>query len=200
MEIVSGAGERLMTLRQLWTRRVPTVTTGQRTIPRLGKQSFRALALFAFVAADFCYGFRMARVDGHSMEPTFQPGQMLLVRRLNWPSPPLQVGEIVVFEEEGEMLVKRIVALPGQRPPQDSMVASWRAQRAAEGKMPRLVGPLALLPAPVPKDHLYVLGDNLAVSQDSRLFGPIPQDAVIGRVISLDQWDPQAVESEASPE
>jgi signal peptidase I len=142
------------------------------------------VALFALVALDFSYGLRLARVQGHSMEPTFHPGQWLLIRRLNWPSPPLRVGEIIVFRKDGDTLVKRIAALPGQRPPEDSVVALWRAWRAARGGESRLVGPLALIPDPVPPGQLYVLGDNLPVSDDSRAFGPIPQSSVIGRVLA----------------
>ena len=172
-----------MTLRQFWNRSWPALWGPERAaLPHRGR-SLRALALFSFVAVDFFYGFRMARVNGHSMEPTFQPGQWLLVRRINWPSPSLRVGEVIVFQKDGELLVKRIAALPGQRPPEDDQVVLFRARLLALGHGSRLSGPLAVTPEPVPPGQLYVLGDNAAVSDDSRAFGPIPQHTVIGRVL-----------------
>jgi signal peptidase I len=50
---------------------------------RLRSGSLYTIVLFAVVAGAFFYAFRMARVQGRSMWPTFKPGQWLLVRRLN---------------------------------------------------------------------------------------------------------------------
>jgi signal peptidase I len=162
---------------------------------RLRARSLRAVVLFVLVAAWFVYGFRMARVQGHSMEPTFHPGRWLLVRRLNWPSPPLRVGEVIVFKKDGEELVKRIVALPGERPPYDSEEALALAQSMARDEVPHFLEKARGLAAPVPPGQLYVVGDNLPVSDDSRAFGPIPQSTVLGRVLSWqearDKWAPR---------
>jgi signal peptidase I len=162
---------------------------------RLRARSLRAVVLFVLVAAWFVYGFRMARVQGHSMEPTFHPGRWLLVRRLNWPSPPLRVGEVIVFKKDGEELVKRIVALPGERPPYDSEEALALAQSKARDEVPHFLEKVRSLAAPVPAGQLYVVGDNLPVSDDSRAFGPIPQSTVLGRVLSWQEarhkWAPR---------
>lgn len=149
----------------------------------LRSRSLRAIALFIVVAGAFFYAFRMARVQGRSMYPTFQPGQWLLVRRLNWPSPPLRVGEVIVFRREGEELVKRIVALPGQRPPAEGEIALALARDVAGNPAPQPRGEAGNLSEVVPDGHLYVLGDNLADSEDSRDFGPIPMNSVLGRVL-----------------
>jgi signal peptidase I len=172
-----------MIVRHFRNRSWPVLRWPQRTTPELRWRSHRALTLFSCVAIGFFYSFQMARVKGHSMEPTFRPGQWLLVRRLNWPAPPLRVGEVIVFSKDGELLVKRIAALPGQHPPEDEHVALFRARLLARGHRPRLSGPLAVAPSPVPPGCLYVLGDNAAVSDDSRAFGPIPERTVIGRVL-----------------
>jgi signal peptidase I len=172
-----------MTLRQFFSGAARIKLPGEPAASALTGRNLRALALFSLVALDFCYGFRMARVSGHSMEPTFRPGQWLLVRRLNWPSPPLRMGEVIVFDKDGERLVKRVAALPGQRPPEADQVALWRTRQLVRGRSLRLEGPIGVLEEPVPPGKLYVLGDNAAVSDDSRSFGPIPQSAVIGRVL-----------------
>jgi signal peptidase I len=140
--------------------------------------------LCAMAALDFFRGLRLVRMQGHSMEPTFHPGQWLLVRRLNWPSPALKDGEVIVFRKDGEVLMKRIAALAGEFPPEDSQGDLWRARITADRRLSRLAGPLAVREDPVPPGQLYVLGDNPPLSEDSRDFGPIPQSAVIWRVLT----------------
>jgi signal peptidase I len=148
------------------------------------QRSVRAVLLFVIVAGAFFYAFKMNRVDGKSMYPTFKPGQWLLVRRLNWPAPPLRIGEVIVFKKEGDEIVKRVVALPGQRPPAAGEYAMALARSIAHDTMPKPVGELGNLMEPVPQGQVYVLGDNLPNSEDSRDFGPIPMNTVLGRVLS----------------
>lgn len=135
---------------------------------------------FAVVAIPFTYGFRMVRVHGHSMDPTFHNGQWLLVRRLNWPSPPLKVGDVVVFHKDGELLVKRVAALGGELIPAEQQLPLIRRSPRHPG---RWLQPVAATAERVPEGQLYVLGDNPPVSDDSRSFGPVPVSTLIGRVI-----------------
>jgi signal peptidase I len=150
---------------------------------RLRRRSLRAILFFAVVAGVFFYGFRMARVQGRSMWPTFQPGQWLLVRRLNWPAPQLRVGEVIVFRKDGEELVKRIAALPGQRPPADGEIALAITRDVVGNPALQPRGEAGNLSEPVPAGQIYVLGDNPPHSEDSRDFGPIPMNTVLGRVL-----------------
>jgi len=150
----------------------------------LRKRSVRAVLLFVIVAGAFFYAFKMNRVQGRSMFPTFKPGQWLLVRRLNWPSPPLRVGEVIVFKKDGDELIKRVVALPGERPPAEGEYAAALRRSIAHDTRSKPVGEAGNLMPPVPQGQIYVLGDNLPQSEDSRDFGPIPMNAVLGRVLS----------------
>jgi len=140
----------------------------------------------------FGYGFKMVRVKGHSMDPTYYDGQWLLVRRPNWPSPPLQVGDVVVFRLEGDLLVKRIAALPGQQIPEEQPVLLVRPSHKRPGNWASAV--VSLDPGRVPKGQLYVLGDNPPVSDDSRSFGTVPISALLGRVI---RWNEPGKPSDA---
>lgn len=150
---------------------------------RLRGHSLYAICLFVIVAGGFFYAFRMARVQGRSMWPTYKPGQWLLVRRLNWPAPALRVGEVIVFRKDGEELVKRIVALPGERPPADGEAALAIARDVVGNPSSQPRREAGILSEPVPAGHLYVVGDNLPHSEDSRDFGPIPTASVLGRVL-----------------
>jgi signal peptidase I len=154
---------------------------------RTSRSTIMLLAAFALIAALFAYSFRLVRVQGASMEPTYHSGQWLLVRRLNWPSAPIGHDEVIVFRLDRDTLVKRVAALPGERPPLDDLRLLRLIRpmpRAANGTLRDIYSPLF---APIPAGSLYVLGDNPPRSDDSRHFGPILQADVIGRVV---QWAP----------
>jgi len=105
-------------------------------------------------------------VGGLSMQPTLHDGDRVLVRRIR--PGRLRVGDVVVARlgQPGpggdHWLVKRIVALPG-----DPMPASVRR---------RVDRPV------VPAGGLILLGDNPAVSRDSRTLGLFDAAALLGRV------------------
>ncbi len=144
------------------------------------RRSRSALLSFAIVVVPFTYSFRMVRVQGHSMDPTFHNGQWLLVRRMNWPSPPLRVGDVVVFRLDDDLLVKRVAALGGEPiPVRESVLVIRPSHRRPGGWKAEVVSTAGQ----VPDGQIYVLGDNPPVSDDSRSFGPVPVSALIGRVI-----------------
>lgn len=118
----------------------------------------QAVALFVFLIIAFLYHsfFTLSVVRGKSMEPTFHDGQVILVGKGGLLFGPLKRGDVVVFTRDGQLLVKRVVALPYETAPDGTRV---------------------------PADHIYVVGDNLEVSEDSRTFGPIPLRSVIGKVL-----------------
>jgi signal peptidase I len=145
------------------------------------RRSIKALVGLALVVGLFFYAFRMVRVKGHSMDPTFHNGQWLLIRRNNWPSPRLKVGDVVVFRLDDDVLVKRIAALGGQKAPDPETMLLIRPSHKRPGDWETAVVPTT--PRQVPHGQLYVLGDNPPVSDDSRSFGPVPVSAMLGRVL-----------------
>ncbi|MEV7970640.1 S26 family signal peptidase [Sphaerisporangium sp. NPDC088356] len=121
-------------------------------------------------------GFLATTVDGTSMEPTLRPGDRLLVRRTK----RVRAGQVVVFvypglphaeepipERDRSLLIKRAVAVPGERVP-----VEWEHPDVHE-----LAGVV------VPRGSLVVLGDNRATSWDSRHYGFVSHDRFIGVVV-----------------
>lgn len=112
-------------------------------------------------------------VSGDSMAPTLHSGDRLLVRRV--PGETVRVGEVVVVQESRpcrpgddrsvDWMVKRVVAVPGD--PTPSFLPSW--ERGPNGR--------------VPPHRLVLLGDNAEWSRDSRHFGSVPADRVLGVVL-----------------
>jgi signal peptidase I len=143
------------------------MTESKRTVVLTG---FGVFLLFVLAFAVFFWAnFHTVVVRGESMEPTLDPGQRVLVSKAYWLVGPIDRSDVVVLQEEGgEVLIKRVVGLPGDKVDFALVPRSWRL---AQGEYH------------VPEDSLYVVGDNRPVSQDSRDFGPFAPDDVIGKVV-----------------
>ena len=121
--------------------------------------------LFVLAAA---YGFRRWRpfrveVSGPSMRPTLEPGDWALAIAPERVRP----GDVVVVqhpERPGFEIVKRVVAVAGDRAPDGAGAA----------------------------DRVWVEGDDLSSSTDSRAFGAVPLDLISGRV-RLVWWPPRRI-------
>ncbi len=122
-------------------------------------------------------------VYGQSMEPNLHPNQRLIVDKLSYRLHAPQRNDIVVVDLPGmdEMLVKRIVALPGETVEVRggtvyvngaAIPEPYDHDLTAYDMAPLTLGPLAY----------FVMGDNRGNSNDSRSFGPITRDEVVGRV------------------
>jgi signal peptidase I len=124
--------------------------------------------------------FRVVRVVGNSMWPTLQNGQALLVDLGYYRLTGLRRGDVVVLRHGDENWVKRLVGLPGDR-----LALLYGTAGDIEGVIPLAPGkPPATRGSviTIPPEHLYVLGDNMEVSKDSRIVGPLPFSELLGVV------------------
>lgn len=122
-------------------------------------------------------------VYGQSMEPNLHPNQRLIVDKFSYRWHPPHRDDIVVVDlpDMEEMLVKRIVALPGET------VEVRRGQVFVNGVAISEAYPHDLTPYDMPPLRLgplayFVMGDNRGNSNDSRSFGPVLRDEIVGRV------------------
>lgn len=148
-----------------------------------------SLLIRSFVAHAF-------HVESGSMEPTLAPGDRILVNKLT--DNPSR-GDLVVFERPDGDLVKRVIALEGETIHfaegligiDDQWVSDepyLSAETANEGTHANRAIPNCdpyeeadeVRRCTVPERHVFVLGDNRAVSFDSRNFGPVPRDDLVG--------------------
>jgi signal peptidase I len=118
-------------------------------------------------------------VDGPSMLPTLRPGERILVRRTA--SVEIRAGDVVVAENPyaGRWPTPPLAA--GARPGTDRR---WMVKRAVAGPGEWLPDELAatLGVARVPPGHFVLLGDNRRQSVDSRAFGFVPAERILGPV------------------
>ncbi len=132
------------------------------------------------------------RVVGHSMEPTLEDNQYLVVSKLDYRLHKPQRGDIVVFRDphDGQRkLIKRIIGLPGEILEIRNGQVFVNSQRLAE---PYITEPdhYSLPPIPIPGDSYYVLGDNRRNSSDSRNWGALPNTEIVGKAW-LSYWPPR---------
>lgn len=160
---------------------------------------FKELIQLALIAAFIIYPIRafVAQpfyVRGQSMEPTFADGDYLIVDELSYRFREPERGEVVVFRfplDERSYYIKRIVGLPGERIgfaagnfyyiPQGSS----EKEPLVEWWLPKTSLPLGKVEdfeVRVPEDGYFVLGDNLSASYDSRRWGALLREHVVGRV------------------
>lgn len=122
-------------------------------------------------------------VHGVSMEPTVHDGTALVAR---WVDPgDVRPGQLVVFRDpQGTVALKRVVGVPGDEVAIRDAVLEVNNRRVNEPYVDesRIDGTY-FGPVRVPARTLFVMGDNRAPSIDSREYGPIPFDRVIGKVL-----------------
>jgi len=122
-------------------------------------------------------------VFGQSMEPNLHPHQRLIVDKVSYRLHAPQRNDIVVIDLPSmeELLVKRIVAMPGEVVEIRSGVVYVNGQPNAE-PFPHDTSPIEMAPMTLGPLAYFVLGDNRSNSNDSRAFGPVTLDQILGRV------------------
>lgn len=170
---------------------------------------FLVSVLFIFIRFGLTFFVTTTTVTGHSMDYTLYPGQELLVYSKRTP----KRYDLIAFDatladplkdNNEHYYIKRVLGLPGDtlEKRQDGLYIN--GQRVYEGYLsnenaqdpntwtldeiiqnPRWSGPTSLT---VPDGYFFVLGDNRGASEDSRTFGYVPNEAVLGVAKPL-PWD-----------
>jgi signal peptidase I len=135
-------------------------------------------------------------IPSGSMIPTLKIGDRVLVNKFIYRFTEPRRGDIIVFESvdnSNEDLIKRVVGLPGDK------IAVRGGKLFVNGKPQREPYTYKKLPdrsffakTTVPKDHVFVMGDNRGNSADSRVFGPLPEKNIEGEAF-LRFWPPDRI-------
>lgn len=184
----------------------PSETSTKRTV-----LSTIAIILGAFGIAILLtlYLFQSYQVEGPSMQPTLHNGDRLII----WKAPRTLAritghtyvpnrGDIIVFVEKGLMtangsdkqLIKRVIGLPGDR-----VIIKDKEVKIYNKEHPKGFDPDTTLPygqglnlsvspddevdETLGKNQVFVMGDNRDNSLDSRVFGPLDTNDIIGKLV-----------------
>lgn len=128
-------------------------------------------------------------VSGASMEPTFETGQYVLVDELSYHFSTPRRGQIIIFKypkDTSVSFIKRIIGLPGETVILSGTSVTIKnsahpdgftldepyvaAENQSQNYMTVTLGP----------DQYWVMGDNRRESSDSRAWGPVPANDIIG--------------------
>jgi len=129
-------------------------------------------------------------VSGSSMDPTFADKQYLIVDELSYHFKDPERGEVIVFKypkDESRYLIKRIVGLPEETVIIEGNTLSVTTK---EGEVLPIPEPYVVnegngnsMTLTLTDDQYFVMGDNRPASSDSRIWGPLPQDDIVGRAL-----------------
>lgn len=117
------------------------------------------------------FNFATAVVNGDSMMPTLKPGRRLLFTRAYWLVGDINLNDIVVVHDPNRKdltIIKRIAGLPGDTIDPLNVPRDYSLRNGAYR---------------VPPGTVYLLGDNRAVSEDSREFGPVEFKEILGKIV-----------------
>ena len=177
-------------------REIDRVDGGREEGRREKDSSFRELAQFALIALLIVLPIRwfVAQpfiVSGASMEETFHDNDYLIVDQLSYHFDEPERGDVIVFKypkDPSKYFIKRIIALPGEEievaggsviikneaNPEGITLNESYAQLGQGAHQQRLeLGP----------DEYFVMGDNRDHSSDSRVWGVLKREEIVGRAL-----------------
>ena len=142
------------------------------------------------------FGFDIYRIPSKSMQPSLQPGDYISVSNMAYIETPPNRNDVVVFyksqsENHKQRLpfIKRVVAIAGDKVEinkakvilnninlKEAYVLEKNKKTTYSQNMDTII---------IPKNHVFVLGDNRDNSDDSRTYGPIAETDIIAKAMSI---------------
>lgn len=143
-----------------------------------------ALGLAAIVIV---FLYQPVKVEGTSMAPLLSNEERIFINKFIYRFEPIERGDVVVFWyplDRSKSFIKRVIGLPGEtveirqgrvyvnnKPLEEPYVPPQFADTSTYG------------PTHVPAGEYFVLGDHRASSNDSRVFGPVPNRFIYGKAV-----------------
>ncbi|HVU80286.1 MAG TPA: signal peptidase I [Candidatus Paceibacterota bacterium] len=127
-------------------------------------------------------------VSGASMEPTFDTGQYLIVDELSYRFGEPARGDVVIFrypKDPSQYFIKRVIGLPGetvriQRGEVSVIETNGNAVNLDESYIVHK-GNGGDMQVTLKAGEYFVMGDNRPESSDSRIWGVLPREDIVGR-------------------
>jgi signal peptidase I len=131
-------------------------------------------------------------VEGSSMEPNFHTGQMLIVSRLSYKLSSPKRGDVIVFQYPDNPVddyIKRVIGVPGDTVEIEDGRVYINGQVVNEPYLSNVIPDSQRGKWTVPEGSYFVMGDNRPHSSDSRSWGMLSGDLIIGKAW-ISYWPP----------
>lgn len=130
-------------------------------------------------------------VQGASMEPTFKTGEYLIVDQLSYRFEEPQHGDVIIFrypKDPSKFFIKRIIGVPGDIVTINRNVVTIKNATNPDGytlEEPYILDmrPDTVLTETLGEHEYFVMGDNRNASSDSRVWGVLRDDLIIGKAL-----------------
>jgi signal peptidase I len=146
-------------------------------------------AAFAIAMLVQAFAVKPFTIHQISMQPTLLEGDRVLINRLVYHFRDPERGDVVVFDspvQEDEDLVKRVVAVAGDSVAIKGGVLYVNGEPQQEPYLAESpFDGVDMTEGVVPEGRVFVMGDNRNNSGDSRLFGPIDTESIIGAAFAI---------------
>jgi len=128
-------------------------------------------------------------VQGASMDPTFETGQYLIVDQLTYRFEDIERGDVIVFKypkDPSKFFIKRVIGVPGDTLTIDRDVVTIKNEAYPDGftleePYVQAMRPDTVLTETLGEHEYFVMGDNRNASSDSRIWGVLRDDLIVGR-------------------
>lgn len=127
-------------------------------------------------------------VDGASMSPTFETGHYLIVDEISYRIEDPQRGEVIIFKypkDPSRFFIKRIIGLPNETVEiKNGKVTIYNINKPEGLNLEESYvkkGSLENTKVELGENEYFVMGDNRGNSSDSRFWGALPKDMIVGK-------------------
>ena len=157
-----------------------------RDIKEFIKDSLKYLIVIATVFFIALFVVSFEQVVGPSMKGTLNAGDVTIVNKLVYKFRTIKRNEIVSINQKDKIMVKRVIGLPGEHIEYKDNKLYVNGSLVLENNISVETKDFKLEDIgyeTIPKDMYFVLGDNRTNSSDSREFGLVKKDEIIGKIV-----------------
>ena len=162
----------------------PSAPTFHRELKSWARDLVVALALAMVIIVFF---YQPVKVEGTSMAPLLSDQERIFINKFVYHFETIQRGDVVVFWyplDHSKSFIKRVVGLPGDIVEIRRGIVFINGRRLDEPYVPpRYVDFSGFGPQRIPSDAYFVMGDHRVSSNDSRVFGPVPEGFIYGKAV-----------------
>lgn len=155
-----------------------------RNITEFIKDASKYIIVIIFVLLFFIFVMGLQQVIGPSMNPTLNEGDIIITNKFIYRFKSIERNDVVVISQDEKYMIKRIVGLPGETVEyqNNDVLINGKAYKETFTNSETEDFTIQDLGYDViPEDMYLVLGDNRENSLDSRTFGLISKNQIIGK-------------------